>query len=157
MNQNINNILLNLDINIDIPIYSFDYNILMLSLFDINSKNKVISFIVKNNGINQWIMEKTFLKMRKNEYFSNEIIQLNQLKPNEFEEINLNLKIEKDCNIGILHLIFDFIVDNKVFGEPLYIDIENCQSIINLVAYVYKSLYLQYLCLIFQYDKYEYQ
>ena len=131
MNQNINNILLNLDINIDIPIYSFDYNILMLSLFDINSNNKNISFIIKNNGINQWIMEKTFLKMRKNEYFSNEIIQLNQLKPNEFEEINLNLKVEKDLNISILHLIFDFIVDNKVFGEPLYIDIENCHSIIN--------------------------
>ena len=129
MNQNINNILLNLDI--DIPIYSFDYNILMLSLFDINSNNKNISFIIKNNGINQWIMEKTFLKMRKNEYFSNEIIKLNQLKPNEFEEINLNLKVEKDLNISILHLIFDFIVDNKVFGEPLYIDIENCHSIIN--------------------------
>ncbi len=69
--------------------------------------------------------------MRKNEYFSNEIIKLNKLKPNEFEEINLNLKVEKNCNIGILHLIFDFIVDNKVFGEPLYIDIENYQSKIN--------------------------
>ncbi len=131
MNENINNISFNPDINIDIPIYSFDYNILMLSLFNKKGNNKNISFIIKNNGINQWIMEKTFLQMRKNEYFSNEIIKLNQLKPNEFEEINLTLKVEKDIDIDILHLIFDFVVDNKIFGEPLYIDIENYQSITN--------------------------
>ena len=97
----------------------------MLSLFNINNNNKRISFIIKNNGINQWIMDKTFLKMRKNEYFSNEIIKLNELKPNEFQKINLILKEEKSFEIGIINLIFDFIVENKIFGEPLYIDIEN--------------------------------
>ena len=100
----------------------------MLSLFNINNNNKRISFIIKNNGINQWIMDKTFLKMRKNEYFSNEIIKLNELKPNEFQKINLILKEEKSFEIGIINLIFDFIVENKIFGEPLYIDIENFQK-----------------------------
>ena len=73
-------------------------------------------------------MDKTFLKMRKNEYFSNEIIKLNELKPNEFQKINLILKEEKSFEIGIINLIFDFIVENKIFGEPLYIDIENFQK-----------------------------
>jgi len=101
---------------------------LLLTLYNIKGNNKIISFIIKNNGINQWIMNKTFLKIRKNEYLSNEIIKLSELKPNEFQEINLILKEEKIFDIGIIHLIFDFIVENKIFGEPLYIDIENYQK-----------------------------
>ena len=127
-NQNLNNISFNSTLNIDIPTYSFDYNTLLLTLYNIKGNNKIISFIIKNNGINQWIMNKTFLKIRKNEYLSNEIIKLSELKPNEFQEINLILKEEKIFDIGIIHLIFDFIVENKIFGEPLYIDIENYQK-----------------------------
>jgi DNA repair exonuclease SbcCD ATPase subunit len=126
INQNLKNFSFYQDLNIEFPIYSFDYNILMLSLFNLNNNNKKISFIIKNNGINQWIMDKTFLKMRKNEYFSSEIIKLDELKPNEFQEINLILKEEKSVDIGIIHIIFDFIVEDKIFDESLYIDIENC-------------------------------
>jgi len=126
--QNLSNISFNSVLNIDIPNYSFDYNTLLLSLFNIKGNNKIISFIIKNNGINQWIMDKTFLKIRKNEFLSNEIIKLNGLKPYEFQEINLILNEEKSFDVGIIHLIFDFIVENKIFGEPLYIDIENYQK-----------------------------
>ena len=56
--------------------------------------------------------------------FFNEIIKLNELKPNEYQEIKIILKEKKDIDIGIYHLLFDFLIGNEIFGEPLYIDIE---------------------------------
>ena len=82
-----------------------------------NNYNNQIKLIIENNGENKWIINKTFLKIQKNEYFDCEEIILSPLSIKESEEVNLLLK--KKCNLetGKYTLLFDFFVEDKKYGE----------------------------------------
>ncbi len=89
-----------------------------------DEENKIIKLLIKNNGINQWIKNKTFLKIQLNEYFSCDDIELDSLKPNDSQEVNLLLKAKKDIKEINYTLLFNFFVQNKIYGNPLSIDIK---------------------------------
>ena len=103
--------------------YSFEFKI-EENILSKDEENKIIKLIIKNNGINQWIKNETFLKMELNEYFSCDDIELDCLKPNDSQEINLLLKEKKDLKEKNYTLLFNFYIQNKIYGNPLSIDIE---------------------------------
>ncbi len=88
-----------------------------------NNDNQ-IKLIIENNGENKWIINKTFLKIQKNEYFDCEEIILSPLSVKESEEVNLLLKKKCNLEIGKYTLLFDFFVEDKKYGEAISIDIE---------------------------------
>ena len=88
-----------------------------------DEENKIIKLLIKNNGINQWIKNNTFLKIQLNEDFSCDDIELDSLKPYDSQEVNLLLKEKKDIKKINYTLLFNFFVQNKIYGNPLSIDI----------------------------------
>ena len=105
-------------------IYSFNYYSEIEILINKNEKNKRFDFIIINNGFNQWKENKTFLKMKENQYFTSEIIKLNPLKINEKQQINCFIKEKDNLKEQRYTLLFDFFVEDKQYGEAISIDIE---------------------------------
>ena len=62
--------------------------------------------------------------MELNEYFSCDDIELDCLNPYDSQEINLLLKEKKDLKEKNYTLLFNFYIQNKIYGNPLSIDIE---------------------------------
>ncbi len=89
-----------------------------------DEENKIIKLLIKNNGINQWIKNNTFLKIQLNEDFFCDDIELDSLKPYDSQEVNLLLKEKKDIKKINYTLLFNFFVQNKIYGNPLSIDIK---------------------------------
>ena len=62
--------------------------------------------------------------MNKNELFSCDNLLLKPLKPNESQNLEIELTEKKDFKIGKYTLLFDFLIENKRYGNKIKIEIE---------------------------------
>lgn len=66
-----------------------------------------------NNGDNDWIINKTFLKINENSDLLFNDIKLSPLSIGDFENVNLKIPFINEIDEGIFNIIFDFYVYEK--------------------------------------------
>ena len=101
--------------------FSFDCQI---PKFTITKGEKIysVSLSISNNGINAWKKD-VYLIFQENEFFSCNNLSLKSLKPNESQDIEIQVNEKKDFEIGKYTLFFDFVIENIKYGT-INIEIE---------------------------------
>ena len=95
--------------------FSYDCKIPTKIILSKGEKNKIVSLSISNNGINVWKKD-VHLIFHENKFFSCNNLSLNPLKPNESQDLEIQINEKKDFELGNYILLFDFVIENKKYG-----------------------------------------